>query len=301
MTPASAVGGRAYAAGRFGLTLEGVPVGPVRSVSGGGISADVIREQAVGHLAEKHIGPPRYEDFAVEVGLGANKALQGWITETLGGKWSRRNGSVESADANLNVKSVREFQNAVISEIGFPALDGSSKEAAYLTLRFTPELTRTTKGSGKLSAPSGAKQKKWLASNFRFELGDLPTKRVSKIDAFAIRQRVATDQFGEIRERRKQPVVIEVPDLKITFAEVDLPKWQEWFEDFVIKGNSGQENEKSGAIAFLDAALAKELGSIELQNVGIYRLAPEPATAGAEAVRRWTAELYVERMAITLS
>jgi len=135
----------------------------------------------------------------------------------------------------------------------------------------------------------------------RFELGDLPTKRVSKIDAFAIRQRVATDQFGEIRERRKQPVVIEVPDLKITFAEVDLPKWQEWFEDFVIKGNSGQENEKSGAIAFLDAALAKELGSIELQNVGIYRLAPEPATAGAEAVRRWTAELYVERMAITLS
>jgi phage tail-like protein len=300
MTPSEP--SRTVAAAHFALTVDGVDVGAVRSVSGGGIYADVIEERPGGHLAEKHVGPPKYEPISVELGLGANKAIRSWLDELLAGKASRRSGTIETADANWKVKSVLEFADALVTEIAFPALDGSSKDAAYLTLTFQPERITRTKGSGKSTQPQvGAKQKKWLASNFRLTLGDLPTKRVAKIDAFAITQRVAAEDEGEIRRVRKQAGIVEIPDLRVTFSEADLPGWEEWFDDFVVDGNSGQAQELSGTIEFLDAALKKPLGSIELANVGIYKLAPESGLqAGKETVRRWTAALYVESMKFTL-
>jgi len=293
---------RSYAAGTFALTLEGSAAGLLRSVGGGGASAQVIAEKAAGSLVKKHLGSIEYEDFAAQSGLGLHKALHAWIAETLEGKPSRRSGSVETIDTAGTVRSVREFTNALISEIGFPALDASSKDPASITVKWTPELTRTAKGRGKASKlPADAKQKQWLVSNFRLTLGDLPTDRVAKIDAFAIRQTVAAAAVGEIRDYQKEPGVIEIPNLRVAFAEVDLPAWQDWFEDFAIRGNSGDDRELSGKIGFLNPSLAKEIGSIELQNVGIYRLAPDPAPTGPTAVRRWVAELYVERMAIALT
>ena len=298
MSPSSAT--RGFAASRFALTLDGTPVGLVKSISGGGAYADVIAESAGGAFAEKHVGPPKYEDIEVELGIGVDKTVQTWIEELLAGKASRRSGTIETADAAGNVKSVLEFENALITQIGFPALDGSSKDTGSLTLTFRPESTRKTKGSGTLKSLAAAKQKKWLLSKFRFELGDLPTARVSKIEAFAIKQQVAADSIAEIREHRKRAGILEIPNLKVTFSEADLAAWEEWFDDFVLKGNSGQEQELSGSIAFLDPTLKNKLGSIELSNVGIYRLAPEPQAAGAEKIRRWAAELYVESMKFTL-
>jgi hypothetical protein len=299
---AAAAPGRGYTAASFALTLDGSPAGLLRSVEGGGASAEVIEEKASGNPVKKHLGTVRYDDVVARVGLGVGKALQGWIAETLEGKPSRRSGTIQTIDAAGTVRSVREFTHALISEIGFPALDAGSKDTAALTVAWTPESTRAVKAGGKAAkAEVGPKQKQWLVSNFRFTLGDLPTDRVSKIDAFTIRQTAATDPVGEIREYRKEPGVLEIPNLRVTFAEVDLPKWETWFQDFVIKGESGDEQELTGRIAFLNPSLAKEIGSIELEHVGICRLAPEPATAGAETVRRWTAELYVERMTVSLA
>ena len=299
MTPSSTT--RGFTASRFALTLDGTPAGLLKSVSGGGAYADVIAEPSRGALSEKHVGPPKYEDIEVELGIGVDKTIQAWIEELLGGKGSRRSGTIETADARGNVKSVLEFDDALITEVGFPALDGSSKDAGSLSLTFRPESTRMSKGSGSLTSLTSAKQKKWLVSNFRLTLGDLPTARVAKIDAFAIKQQVAAEDVGEIRERLKRSAIVEIPNLKVTFSEADVAKWADWFDDFVLKGNSGQEHELSGSIAFLDPTLKNELGSIELSNVGIFRLAPEPQAAGSEKIRRWVAELYVERMTFALA
>jgi hypothetical protein len=293
---------RRLTAGHFALTLEGQVAGLLKSAEGGFPSAEVVKEKPDGGLVKKHLGPIRYEDFTVQFGLGMDKALQAWIDETLDGKGSRRSGTVEAADATMNVQSVQEFEHALITQIGIPACDGASKDAAFLTLSFAPEFARTGPGGGTLSkSTQTAKQKKWVASNFRFELGDLPTKRVSKVAAFTIRQSIPEHGLGEIREYEKQPAVLEIPNIKVTFAEVDHEPWDEWFQDFVVRGNAGDEQELSGKIAFLDPTLKTELVTIDLEHVGIYRLTPAPAPAGSESVRRWVAELYVEHVKLTLS
>ena len=293
---------RRSTAGRYTLTLDGTPVGLLKSAEGGFPSAEVVKEKPDGGLVKKHLGPIRYEDFTLQFGLGMDKALQAWIDETLEGKGSRRSGTMEAADANLKVQSVQEFEHALITEIGIPACDAASKEAAFLTLSFTPEFARTGPGSGTQSkSTQTVKQKKWVASNFRFELGGLPTTRVSKISAFTIKQSALEGGTGEIREYRKQPAVVEIPNIKVTFSEADLEPWDEWFQDFVVRGNAGDDQELSGRIAFLDAGLKTELVTIELGHVGIFRLAPAPAAASAESVKRWVAELYVEQVKLTLS
>jgi hypothetical protein len=273
-------------------------VGLLKSAEGGFPSAEVVREKPVGALVKKHLGFVRYEDFTVQFGLGMDKALQAWIDETLEGKGSRRSGTVEAADATMKVRSVQEFEHALITEIGIPACDGASKEAAFLTLSFAPEFARTVPGGGTLSKSAAAKQKKWVASNFRFELGGLPTKRVSKVSAFTVRQTLP-EGVGEIRDYERQPV-LEIPNLKVTFADADREPWDEWLQDFVVQGNAGDDQELTGKIAFLDPTLKTELVTIELDQVGIYRLRPAPAAATGESVKRWIAELYVERVKLTL-
>jgi hypothetical protein len=293
---------RRFTPSRYALTLDGAPAGLLKSAEGGLPSAEVVKEKPDGGLVKKHLGPIRYEDFTVQFGIGMDKALQSWIDETLEGKGSRRSGTVEAADATMKVQSVQEFEHALITEIGIPACDGASKDAAFLTLSFAPEVARTSPGGGALSkATQTSKQKKWVASNFRFELGDLPTKRVSKVSAFTIRQSVAHDAVGEIRDYEKHPVVLEIPNIKVTFADTDREPWDEWFQDFVVRGNAGDDRELNGKISFLDATLKNELVTIELGHVGIFRLTPAPAPAGSESVRRWVAELYVEQVKLTLA
>ncbi len=70
----------------------------------------------------------------------------------------------------------------------------------------------------------------------------------------------------------------------------------DWSDDFIAKGNNGDDREKNGAIVFLDASLKNELGRINLFNCGIAGLSPEPQVANSEAIRRVTAEVYCEQM-----
>jgi hypothetical protein len=53
------------------------------------------------------------------------------------------------ADFDLRVRQRREFTNALITEVGFPALDAASKDAAHLTVRIKPEFSRLKRGAGE--------------------------------------------------------------------------------------------------------------------------------------------------------
>lgn len=284
-------------AGNHVLILDGVNCGFLKSVEGGGIRAEVIVETAQpGAVAKKHVGPPNYEDFKVQVGMAMAKPLLEWIRATLRLESPRKSGSVVAADANLNATSERQFTDALISEVTIPALDGSSKEAAYLTLGFAPESTKRVKASGKVSPPKAPAQKEFLVSSFRFELDGLDATKVSKIDGFTIKQTFATAEVGGTREPVREPGSIEFPNLRVTLAESAAQTWIDWFEDFVIKGNSGDEWEKGGAIVFLSPDLKNEVLRVKLGNVGIFSLAPEKVGAGADQIARVKAELYCERM-----
>jgi hypothetical protein len=290
---------RSYVAGHFMLELDGVKCGFVKSIDGGALTAEVVTE-ALGSspFSKKHIGRISYTPFVVQSGLAMANPVRDWINASLTGKAIEKSGAIILADHNLMAVSQREFSRALITEVGFPALDGASKDAAYFTLKFAPEHTRTTKASGKVVGPAKTEQKLWLPSNFRLAVDGLDCSRVSRVGAITIKQAIATGDIGEARDYIKVPGRIEIPNLTVTLAEAAAQSWLDWFEDFVVKGNNDESREKNGSIALLAADLTEELMRIDLFNVGIFSIGPDKAEANADQIATVTAHLYCERMAL---
>jgi hypothetical protein len=296
---ASPIQGRSFVSGHFGLEIEGAQAGFLKSVDGGGATADVVTEAPAGQdrFSRKHLGNVKYEEFSMQIGFNMNKAVYDWIAASWTSSFMRKSGAVVAADFKSDIKSKREFSDALITETGIPACDGSSKEAGYLRLNFAPEVTTDVKASGTLSVSK--QQKLWLTSNFKLEIDGLDCTRVNKIDAFTVKQALVTSEIGDDRDYEREPGKVEFPNLSITFAEVSAHSWVDWHKSFLIQGNNGQEQEKNGRLLFVSANLQEQLLEIKFFNLGIFKLDAEAGEPNADAPARMTAELYCERMEFT--
>ena len=288
---------RSYVAGNFQLVLDGVKCGFLKSVDGGAPVAEVISE-SVGssYFPKKHLGQVSYGPFVVQFGLAMSTEVYDWINASWTGKYSRKNGAIVATDHKLDAVSQREFFNALVTETTIPPLDGSSKNPGYLTLKFAPEYTRISKASGKVTGAAKAEQKLWLPSNFRVTIDGLDCTGVRAVDAFTVKQSVATDDIGNARDYLREPTKLEFPNLKISLMESSAKSWFDWFEDFVIKGNSADAKEKNGSISLLSANLTDVLLRIDLFNLGIFRIGPDKTEANSDRMTTVTAHLYCERM-----
>jgi phage tail-like protein len=289
---------RSYVSGNFTISLDGKSCGFLKSVDGGGITAEVIQEPTgPDYFVKKHIGQPKYEDYTIQLGFSMTKEMYQWITASWGMSYERKNGSVTACDYALNVKSQRNFFNALITETTIPACDGSSKEPAYMTLKLSPEYTRfEDHPTGTVKPDYKVEQKMWLPCNFRLSIDGLDCTRVNKIDSFTVKQTVVTDDIGDARDYAKEPGKLEFPNLRITMAEVSAQSWKDWHKAFVIDGNNDEGFEKDGTLVFLSPNRMTQLARITFHNLGIYRLEPNKAEANADTIKRVTAELYCERM-----
>jgi hypothetical protein len=290
---------RSFAASRFALELDGVRCGFVRSVEGGAVKADVVKEPAAaGGFVKKHLGAPTVEPLQLQLDLGLEKAVYAWIADTWKGKPLRRNAAIVETDANFLARRRREFADARLAAVTFPALDGSSKDSAFLTLELHAETVRTQKGAGKdVKAPAG-KAKAWVRSNFKLEIGGLDCKLVSRIDSFTVRSELAPEPIGETRDFERQPAAIDFPNLRVTLAESAAKSWFDWQQTFVLDGKNDDRQEKSGKIVLLGANIADVLGEIRFFNLGLFRLAE--AKQPADAVKRVVADLYCEQMELAV-
>jgi hypothetical protein len=115
-----------------------------------------------------------------------------------------------------------------------------------------------------------------------------------------VKQGIVEIASGEFRVKTKRPTTLEIPNLRITFAAADAKPWQDWFDDFVIKGNNGPAQQKGGAIDFLDPS-GTTLGSVSLVRCGIFALDLDPSESARDGARRCAAELYVEGMQLDLT
>ena len=286
-------------AGSYWLELQGVPAGHTEIGRGGDASADVVTEKmGSDFITRKHIAGVKYQDITVRLGMGMSGGVYDWIDKTMQHVDQRLNGAIVTADFDGKEVSRLNFFNATISEIGFPAPDSTSKDPGYITLKLTPEYTTRVPGSGqKVSLqPSPVQQKQWNPANFRLQLTDLDCTRVTQIDALTIMRRTTSDAVGELRDYEKEPASLQIPDLAITFAESGSDGFRQWHENFVIKGNSGQTNEKNGTLDYLSQNMKDVLFTLTFQHLGIFRLTPDKRVAGADQVRRLRAEMYCEEM-----
>ena len=294
---------RGSASARFGLELGGASAGGLNSVEGGNASADVVVERiGPDRIPKKHAGATKYEDVTIEFGAGVSKPMLQWMKDTLDLKYPRQNGAIVESDMNGTERGRLTFSNALLTEIGFPALDAASKDLAKMTVKFSPELTRMITAAGKQQgAGNAAVQKRWLPANFRLTIDGLDCTQVSKVDALVIKQKVTQNAVGQGRDFQKEPTALEYPNLVVTLAESRAKSFYDWHESFVVKGQNGDDKEKNGTLEYLSANTQEVLFTLTFKRLGIVKLAPEKVEANSEAVRRVKAEMYVEQMQFSYS
>ena len=265
---ASSAAPRSYTAGRFALFVDGEAAG-FDAVGGGAVEG--LRTPTKAASAVRGRAP-----LTLQVSGPLDRSLFGWLQGSVAGKRPARTVHV----AQLGGRSV-DFANAMISEIGFPALDGSSKDAAKLKLTIVAEQLRFHPASRKLVRPPKPKAKKWLSSAFEFEIAGLPGKQVTKVDAFTIKQKIVRDRMGKFREPTKHPTKLEVPNIKITLNAAAEPALRKWY---------AAKSARTARLALTDAAgrpwLRVVMSGVKLRSLGSVKGRPVATVSVRKVVLR---------------
>jgi len=290
---------------RYVLDLEGVPCGHIRSIDDSGFIADVVDETprpllditplpaGLNYYVKKHLGAMKNQELTLEIDFSLVGDIYTWI----GNSWRQRiphSGAIVTTDAGLVATNAQVFYGALITETTIPTMDASSNDPCYLTLKIVPEYTRFKKASGNLTVPGSLGG--WRSSGFRLEIDGLDCTHVKKIEAFTVRQKVAADNTGEVRNYEIGPGLVGFPNLKLEITSPESPEgqtWLDWCDDFMIKGKNGDIKEKYGILTFLTEDMQELDYCIRFFNLGIYRLTPTKLEDGVEA---FAIELYCERM-----
>jgi phage tail-like protein len=290
---------RGNAAGKYALELDGVMAGWLHSAEGGHATSEVVTEKiGPDQLQKKHIAGVKYEDITLSVGLGMSQPFYEWIKATLSHQYSRKSGAIITCDFNDREVSRLEWSNALITEVGFPALDAASKDTAKITIKISPESSRLTTNRGGASPARGASskaQKTWLPSNFRLQIPNVDCTHVNTIEAITVKQRVTGNAAGEMRNYQKEPASVEVPNLVITLPESQAQGFMTWHHDFAIRGQ--QQEERQGTLEYLTPDLREALFTLRFQRLGIFKIGP--AKPASDGTRRVKAEMYFDGLRFT--
>ena len=286
-----------YSAGKFALEIDGDAVGFVSSVQGGEAFAQVIATTDPSGVVEKRPGDVEYEPIVLEVDTSLKAGFYDRIASFLHGKQKPISGAISFLDQNLTERTRIDWMDGLVTEVAFPAADANGKDSAHLLVTIQPELTRRRAGSGKTGKPGGipTKQKRWLASQFRFSIAGLEnqTTRVARVESLILRRAVTRAPGG------LDAGPLEVPNVVFTVAASEGSSFYDWFDDFIVRGNSSGGNERSGSLVFLDQSLKDEIIGLAMQGLEILRVSEEREAEGRDTLARVKVELYCEGMELS--
>ncbi len=288
------------------LELEGQFAGFLAAVEGGNAFADIITEAAGPDMIQrKRPGPVRFEDILMDVQIDRiDKPVANWLTETLTKNAAPKNGAIVHMDINSTIVRRLDFTGALITEVTLPDADAKDvKDPATMTLRLTPQSTRLAGGKGKLTAPLGAKTKRILSSNFRFNVQGLEKAcaRIASVEPIVVKRAVAGPPAGQDKFRQPSAVLaFDCSKVSITLPEVDAGPFYAWFDETVLKGKTG--GERAGLFEWLDQTLKNVVASAQLGGLGIVRYAPEPIRAGGaeKLLGMVQVDMYCETVVLNL-
>jgi len=294
---------RTYTGGNFVLDIDGYSVGYLKKFEGLGMTADIAENKLGPDLViKKHVANIKWEPAKAEVGIGMGMGMYQWIQASFKKNFATKNGTFTAANFDHKAQSQLTFMNALITEVTCPKLSGDDKNSAYFTVGFEAEQVRWAPGGGEdIRAKIGGKQKAWLCSNFRVEIGSLPCNRVASVDSWTWKQSVVSDQLGIYKEATKHPAAVSVPDIKLAISYADHDAWSKAARKWFIDGAHLESDEMTGRIVFLGPNLKDELGEVTLHNVGFKKFSDEAAEGGSDKVKRFNVELYVEQMEFKIS
>ncbi len=226
-------------------------------------------------------GPPQrqistfaYTNLHVKLGLEVGTPILNWVNAALKGAPVTKSGTLIELDSTNRARSYLDFTNGSIVSFVVPGFDSSSNAAITFTLEASIQKSQFRAGDNAL-VQLPKKLKPFLASNFRLKIDGLPTTRVRLIAPMSF--------------RRTSGGVVPT-DLVVTFPSVDVDPWRAWTDDFIVKGNNGQDKEKQGAIEVMAPNLADVLATLTIKQIGILELTPTDDTS----VRSHRASMYFE-------
>ena len=216
----------------YGLRLDKAAAG--RLASAGGIASPASSRKP--------------QPIVMTFGASAPPGVLQWMADSFARKGLRRNGVILAHDLHLKETSRLTFTDALVTEIGFPALSAGSKGAALLTLKVRAEAARqtTTSPPATVKYKSGG-QKKWSPSNFRVTVEGLDCTKIGKVDALTFKMKTV-ERSGPAGAFKLEPGSIEVPNLVITLPESIGDAWLKWHKQVVL---SGEQIEKTVKLEYL--------------------------------------------------
>ena len=292
---------KSYTAGHFELQLDGKPTTAYLKSVDGGYMRHAVVDEPIGpnNLRIKHSSVADIDPISFDFGLsGANSVLQ-WIQASWNKDYGRRSGQITHANFNMQPTLEHQFSDALITETTFPALDGASKEAAYVKVKFQPEQVNITKASSKtpLKATMGAKQKLWLCSGFRLHIDGVEgMEYANKIESFTIKQSIKKLLTGMHRFPQIEPTKIDFPNISGTISLEYADGVLAWYDKYISKGIREGRGQKWGALEFLSPDRAKVLFRITLKEVGLTHASVSQSTANTDQIKRVKFELFVGKM-----
>ena len=287
---------RAYTAGKLMLELEGKDMGILVAGEGGEPVAAVIADEVdPTNVVRKHLGEITYSPIRLSFGSGMGEPLYQWIADWLNGKQGSRGGALVFLDFNYQEQSRLEFDEAFITEFGFPALNASSKDPVRFSLTLQPGVTRSKKSAGKGGGLGSKAVKTLVASNFKLGIDNLVTNKVMRVDAIVVKQAIVRDDMRAVIQL--QP--LEIPDLVFTFPESELAGFVSWFDDSVKA--AGGNSERNGSLQMLGADMISAPFTLTLSNLGVFRIERSRSESAAETIATARVSVYCEQIGFSYS
>jgi phage tail-like protein len=277
------------------LSIDGTIVGAVPSVSGCGARTQVVVEPAgPGGVANKRIAGLEYEPCVLKVGLGMGKGLFDWIGDATSQKDVRKNLTLHQVDVSGNEGAQLEINDAMVTSIGLPRLAADDTSGALLTVTIAPEAVKRRAGSGqKLDSKLAADP--LLPSTVRFEVSGIgQVAGLRSVEPWLFEQKTVEDWVGTGRQREKSRTTKALGNLVVTLSESGkksgVAGFDAWFEEFAIKGNTGDERTATLTVS------SKGGRTLRLDFSGVGIMAADQI-GRADGGRRY--ELYVESVKIS--
>jgi phage tail-like protein len=281
-------------------------MGFLNSAEGGGLKADVV-DYKQGRLVDvwRQVGRTKFEDISIRCGMGMSKTFYTWISDFFNRKITRKNGGIVLADFNYTQRARRSFIDALISEVQMPALDGASKEAAFLTVKLVPEgmTYETINGGAKIANPESMRQpnKVWHAANFRFSVDGFEDsfKRTMKIDAWSLKQQILEYPSGHRRTPIRVPGRLEYPPtITVYIPTVDADAVVEQANKRLLDYEAPGQGGMTGVIE-LRTPDKQVLCTIDLAGVDIVSAEPQKSESNAETIAMVKVSIQIESMRFT--
>lgn len=287
---------------RFAIDIAGANAGYVKAFDGLQLEADIVTSGLEPeNIQKKHVAAVRWTPAKASIGIAMGKEMYGVIQRALQSGQKPFDGTLYLADFNYRVQTSLAFAGGILTEVAFPKLDGSSKEAGYFDLEWDVEAVRWLKGdNSEIRGKIPPKQKTWLSSNFRFEMGGLPCNRVAAVQSFTWKCSVEADQVGSFREPTRRAGKVTVPNIKVEISMADYDAWAQEARKWFIDGQNQEQDEMAGAIVLLGPDMKTEIGRVTLKNCGFAKFTIGGLEGNSEKAARFSAEFYVEAMEFTI-